>query len=623
MPLQKLVFKPGIDREISRYSGEGGWYDGDKIRFREGYPERIGGWRRISSQFFLGVCRSLKAWVSNGGAEYVGVGTHLKFYVEGGGTYYDTTPIRLTTAAGDVTFAATDGSATITVTDIDHGAVANDFVTFSGAVSLGGNITANVLNQELQIATKVDDDNYTIILPVTANASDVGDGGALVIGEYQINTGPETVEALNGWGAGPWGAGTWGFGESSNQRLRVWSQANFGEDLVYGPRGGGLYYWDATPGAIDNRGVLVSSLLGASDVPVVQNYIIESEVFRFIFCMGANNIGETTEDKMLVRWCDQEDVTNWSPQATNQAGSLRLSRGSEIITAIQARQEILVWTDAALYSFQYVGAPAVWGAQVVGSNLSIVSQNARAYANGICYWMGKDNFYIYDGRVQPLPCTIKRYIFDDINRDQYEQCFVGTLEAFNEIWFYYCSANSTQVDRYAIYNYVEATWSYGNLGRTAWIDSGLEDYPLAATYIHNLVNHELGLDNNEADTVQPISAFIRSSEFDIEDGDRVMFIWRCLPDINFNGSTAANPSVEMTFDPRYSSGSPYNNPLSEGGNASGEVIRSTAVPVQQFTEQLNLRVRGRQLSISVASNDLGVQWQMGSARLDMRADGRR
>lgn len=623
MPLQKLVFKPGIDRETSRYAGEGGWYEGDKVRFRQGYPERIGGWRRISSDFFQGVCRSLNTWVSNGGASYVGVGTNLKFYVENGGVYYDATPLRGTTAAGDVTFSATNGSNILAVADVAHGCSLGDFVTFSDAVSLGGVITDVILNAEYQVLEVLGADSYTVQLPIAANASDTGNGGTAVVGEYQISIGPEIVQAISGWGAGPWGGGPWGVGEVSNQRLRIWTQTNFGEDLVFGPSGGGIYYWDSTGGNTNNRGVLVSSFVGASDVPIVQNYIISSDIFRFVFCLGTNNIGDTVEDKLLVRWSDQEDVTNWTPQATNQAGSIRLSRGSEIVTAIQARQELLIWTDAALYSFQYVGAPAVWGAQAVGSNTSIASKNARAFANGVAYWMGKDGFYIYDGRVQTLPCSLRRYIFDDINREQYEQVFAGTLEAFNEVWFYYPSANSTKVDRYVLYNYVENTWSYGTLGRTAWVDSGLEDYPLAATYSSNVVSHEFGLDDNETDTEKPIRAFIRSTEFDIEDGDRVMFVWRCLPDINFAGSTAANPQVTMSFDPLYNSGSGYNLPRSVGGNSTGAVTRSASLPVQQFTEQLDLRIRGRQLSIEIESEQLGVQWQLGAPRLQMRADGRR
>lgn len=622
MPLKKLTFQPGINKEITRYANEQGWYDSDKVRFRQGLPEKIGGWERISADTFLGVCRSLNSWIILGGGEYVGLGTHLKFYLELGSSYFDITPIRNTTAAGEVTFSATDGSTTLTITDVDHGAISNDFVTYSGAITLGGAITADVLNVEHQISTIVDPDTYTITLPVAANASDTGNGGAAVVGEYQINTGPEIVQATSGWGSGPWGVGSWSQSSSTSEPLRLWHQANFGEDLVFAPYVGELYYWDATSGP-SARGVLVSSLPGASDVPTSVGYLISSDLFRFTFAMGSNNLGDTLFDPLLVRWSDQEDVTNWTPQITNQAGSIRLSRGSEIMTAIQARQELLVWTDSSLYSLQYVGAPAVWAAQLVGSNTSIASQNSRAYANGVAYWMGKDSFYQYDGRVQPMNSSIRRYVFNDINRFQFEQCHAGTVEGFNEVWFFYCSANSNRIDRYVIYDYVDNNWAVGTLGRTAWLDSGLNDFPLAATYSYNLVEHEKGLDDKETATTLPINAFIRSGEFDLEDGDRVMYMWRCMPDMTFSNSTAANPSAMMEFSPRYNSGAPYNNPLSQGGISSGPVIRTTTVPVEEYTQQLNIRVRGRQMSLKVESNDLGVQWQLGTPRIDMRPDGRR
>lgn len=623
MPLRKLTFKPGINREVTRYANEAGWYEGDKIRFREGLPEKIGGWKRVSNNTFLGVCRSLNPWANNEGTIYTGVGTNLKFYVSLGAQYFDVTPIRATTSAGELTISATAGSNTVVVTDVDHGASNNDFVVISGAVSLGGNITADVLNQEHQIKIVLTDNTYEIELGVTANSSDTGNGGASIIGEYQVNTGPEIVNAISGWGGGSWSLGSWGFSESSTQPIRIWNQANFGEDLIISPKGGALYYWDVTGGTQNNRAVRVDSLAGASDVPLIANYIITSDIFRFVFAFGTNLLGESTVDDMFVRWSDQEDVTLWTPQATNQAGSLRLSKGSRIVSAIQSRQEILVFTDAALYSFQYVGAPAVWGAQLVGSNISIASQNARIFANGVTYWMGKDNFYQYDGRVQAIRCDIRRYIFDDINREQYEQVFAGTVEAFNEVWFYYCSSNSTTIDKYVIYNYVDDIWAYGTLARTAWADSGLLDFPIAATYTKNIVEHENGVDDNETSSTQPISAYIQSGEFDLEDGDRVMFVWRCMPDLNFSGSTSMNPTVTMTFQPRYSSGGAYNNPLSEGGVAAANATRNAVVPVEQYTPQLNIRVRGRQMAMRIESNTPGTQWQCGTPRLEMRPDGRR
>jgi len=623
MPLKKLAFKPGVNREMTRYTNEAGWYESDKVRFRQGLPEKIGGWKRISSNFFLGICRSLGAWVTNNGSKYIGVGTNLKFYVELGGSYFDITPLRLTTSAGDVTFAATTGSSILTVTDTGHGAVINDFVTFSEAVSLGGVITAVVLNVNVPIISVPNANTYTVDIGVAANASDSGDGGSAVVGKYEIETGPGTVAAITGWGSGAWDAGAWGESETSLQKLRVWNQTTFGEDLIFGPRGGPLYYWDSSSGATDNRGVLVNSLADASGVPTVANYIITSDIFRFVLAFGTNLIGASTVDNMFVRWSDQEDVTNWTPDATNQAGSIRLSRGSEIVTAVQARQEILVWTDAALYSFQYVGAPAVWAVQIVGSNTSIVSQNARAFANGQAFWMGKDGFYTYDGRVQSLRCDLRRYIFEDINRDQYEQVFAGTLEAFNEIWFYYCSGNSAIVDSYVIYNYIDDAWSYGSLERTAWLDSGLLDFPVAASYSNNIVEHENGVDDNMLETPAAITSFIQSGEFDLEDGDRVMFVWRCLPDVNFSGSTSESPLVSMTFQPRYSSGVAYNNPLSSGGISSGPIARSAIVPIEIYTGQVDIRVRGRQMSVRLDSGELGTAWQFGAPRIDMRPDGRR
>jgi hypothetical protein len=629
MPLKKLTFKPGVNREITRYANEAGWYDCDKVRFRRGFPEKIGGWQRISATNFLGVCRSLWNWSTLGDANIIGVGTHLKFYLEQGGGYNDITPLRATTAAGDVTFAASNGDATLTVTDAGHGARVDDFVTFSGAVSLGGNITADVLNQEYQISAVVDANNYEVEAkdettgdPVLANASDTGNGGASVVGAYQIYTGAAYAIPLTGWGGGSWSAGTWGTGGTSAEAIRLWSQSNFGEDLVFGPRGSAIYYWDATNG-VTTRAVALSSLPGASDVPNSQNLLLVSDIYRFVFCFGTNDVGTATVDPMLIRWSDQEDAVNWTPAATNQAGSLRLSRGTEIVAAKQARQEVLVWTDSSLYSLQYLGAPAVWGAQLVGDNISIASQNAVAFASGVAFWMGKDKFYAYDGRSQPLPSDLRRHVFGDFNTLQYDQVFAGTNEAFHEVWWFYCSADSDTIDKYVIYNYVEKTWYYGSLARTAWLDSGLRNYPLAATYTYNLVNHEEGLDDNETATTAPIVASITSGQFDIDDGDKFAFVRRIMPDLTFNGSTASSPTVTLTLTPLNNSGSGYNSPASEGGSSSGSVIRSATVPVEAYTGQIDLRVRGRQMAFKIESTGEGVSWQLGTPRVDLRPDGRR
>ena len=616
MTLKKLALKPGVNRERTRYSNENGWYECDKVRFRQGFPEKIGGWERLSANTFQGVCRSLLAWITLGGNKYLGVGTNLKFYIELGGVYYDITPVRATTTNA-TTFAATNGSATITVTDNSHGAFADDFVTFSGAATLGGNITAAVLNAEYQIVSVPTANTYTITATATASGSDSGNGGGSVVSAYQIHVGDAVSVPLTGWGAGGWNVGTWGNGGTTQTPLRVWSQANFGEDLVFGARGGVIYYFDAGS-TIARAGALTGTA-----IPTIQNYILVSDVSRFVFAFGANNIGTTTQDPLLVRWSDQEDATNWSPSATNQAGSLRLSRGGEIITAQQSRQEVIIWTDSSVYSLQYLGGQAVWGAQIIGDNISIVSQNGTAYANGVSYWMGKDKFYMYDGTTKALPCDVKRFVFNDLNVLQYTQIFSGTIEEYHEIWWFYCSADSNNIDRYVVYNYQDKIWYYGSMARTAWLDSGTRDSPIAATYSNNLVNHEAGVDDDETGTPAAISAYILSSEFDLEEGDKFAFVSRVLPDITFDGSTANSPSAVMTLYPLKNSGSGYNDPASESGVNYGAVTRTATLPIEKYTNQIDTRVRGRQLAFQIASTALGVQWQLGSPRIDIRADGRR
>ncbi len=615
MPLKKLTLKAGVNRENTRYTTEGGWYESDKVRFRQGTPEKIGGWSRISESTYLGVCRSLHQWSTLDGIIYTGVGTNLKFYIESGGAYYDITPIEETNVLTNP-FTTTIGLATVVVTDAGMGnLVSGNFVTFSGATAVGG----LTINGEYQI-TSVDAMANTYTIVAASNASSSATGGGTVSAAYQINTGAAISVPLVGWGASTWGSGTWGNGATSTKALQLWSQTNFGEDLIFGPRGGGIYYWRASTG-LGVRAVKLSSLVGAAGVPTQQNFILVSDVSRFVFAMGCESSG--VFDAMLVRWSDQEDAANWVPAATNQAGSLRLSRGSEIVTATQSRQEILVWTDTSLYSLQYVGAPIVWSAQLVGENTSIASENAVAYANGVAYWMGVDKFYKYDGRTQTLRCDLRQFIFTNLNADQYHQVFAGTNEAFNEIWWFYCSGSSTEINSYAIYNYAEDVWYYGTIGRTAWVDSGISNYPLAATYSNNLVSHEIGTDNAENDAVEPIPAYISSSEFDLDDGHNFMFVWRVLPDVNFTNSTAANPSITMTFLPMANSGSGYDDPASVGGTNLATVTRSSTVPIEKFTGQAFIRARGRQMVMQISSSALGVAWQLGSPRLDMRPDGRR
>ena len=617
MPLQKLALKPGVNRENTRYTSEGGWYESDKIRFRQGTPEKIGGWQRISAATFLGVCRSLWNWVTLGSQNLIGVGTNLKFYIENGGAYSDITPLRATVTLTNP-FTTTSGSPTVSVVDANGGYISGDFVTFSGASAVGG----LTLNGEYQLTIDTTATN-TYFITASSNASSSATGGGTVTAAYQINTGAASVTPLTGWGAGPWSAGAWGVGVPSDVQIRLWSQANFGEDLIFAPRGGDIYFWDATAG-LTSRGVTLASIapVGAN-VPSVQDLILVSDISRFVFCFGCNDLASATKNPMLIRWSDQENATQWTPAATNQAGSLQLSRGAEIIAAKQARQEVLVWSDSALYALQYVGAPVVWGAQLVGENISIASQNAVAYANGVAFWMGIDKFYMYDGRAQPLPCNLRKFVFNDFNTAQYRQVFAGTVESYHEVWWFYCSAESDTADRYVVYNYLDNIWYYGTMDRTAWLDSGLRDYPLAATYSNNLVNQEEGVDDNELGASTPIHAYASTAEFDLDDGHQFNFIWRVLPDITFDGSTIESPSAVMTLLPMQNSGSGYNSPASVGGSNNGTITRSAVLPIEKFTEQLNTRVRGRQMTMKIESTEAGVTWQLGSPRLDMRPDGRR
>ena len=620
MPLKKLQQKAGVNRENTRYTSENGYYVSDKIRFRQGTPEKIGGWQRISSTIFQGVCRSLWNWVTLGGQNLLSVGTNLKYYIESGGAYNDITPLRVTPPAtlANNPFSTTSGSAVVTVTDAAGGYVDGDFVTFSGATAVGG----LTLNGEYQITTIGTSTTTYEITAASAASSTATGGGASVVAAYQINVGSAFAVPLVGWGAGAWGSGTWGIGSASTNQMRIWSQANFGEDLIFAPNGGQIYIWKANT-SLTTRGVLISSLVGASSVPTVQNFILISDSSRFVFAFGCNDYGSATQNPTLIRWSDQEDYLEWFPAATNQAGSLQLSHGSKIVTALQSRQEILVWTDSSLYSMQYQGPPAVWGAQLLADNISIAGPNACAIASGVTYWMGIDKFYKYDGRTQTLRCDLRQYIFQDINLEQAAQIFASTNEGFNEVWFFYCSANSFTIDKYVTYNYAEDVWAYGTMARTAWLDSALRQHPMAATYSYNIVFHEQGNDDNETGTTLPINAVIETTEFDIDDGDHFGFVWRIVPDITFRGSDTASPQVTMTLIPMQNSGSGYNSPISLGGNSDATIVRTATVPIEQFTGQVYVRVRGRQMIMKVESNQLGCAWQLGSPRIDIKQDGRR
>ena len=698
MPLQKITLKPGINRENTRYTTEGGYYESDKVRFRQGTPEKIGGWTRISANTFVGVCRSLWNWVTLGAQNLIGVGTNVKFYIENGGAYYDVTPIRATSTLTNP-FTTVNLSTTVTVADAAGGYDLGDYVTFYGSTAVRG---LTILG-EYEI-TSTGTNNYTITAASAATSSTTG--GGTVYAVYQINIGPPYEVPLTGWGSGTWSSGVWGTSANSTQPMRLWNQNNFGQDLLCGPSTGPLYLWSAnigyggtgitltiatpcvgtsiinlpdktaitlqTTGAlptglvvgtiyytryvssttfnlsatptgalIDTSGsqsgahtisprmIALTELNGASSVPLTQKYFIISDASRFVICFGTNDFGSTESDPMLIRWSDQESYLEWAPAITNQAGSIRLSHGSEIITALQSRQEIVVWTDSTIYSLQYLGPPYVWGTQLIADNISIISSTAAALGSGITYWMGIDKFYRYDGRVQTLRCDVRQYIFSDINQQQADQIFASTSEGFNEVWWFYCSANSFTVDRYVIYNYSEDIWMYGNLARTAWLDSGLRDYPIAATYAYNLVDHESGVDDNTTGTPVAIEASVTSSQFDIGDGHNMAFAWRMLPDLTFRGSTGGTtPSLTMQLLPLQNSGSGYNNPLSVGGTSSTASLPVTAtqtypIDLDTFTGQVNIRVRGRQMSMRITSNTLGTQWQLGSPRIDIRQDGRR
>ena len=639
MPLQKIQMRPGVNREGTNYSNEGGWYDCDNIRFRSGYPEKIGGWIRLASNTFVGIARSLWNWIDyDAGNNYLGVGTSKKYYIEKGGTYNDVTPLihtssALGAAAGP--FTATTGSNIITVTDASYNPEIGDYIVFSGAVSLGGNITAVILNQEYVVATVPSNTTYTIVASVNANASDTLKGGAVVKAEYEYPTGLDVYTIGTGWGAGPWSRSTWGsaYTVGIGQQLRLWSNDNFGQDLVIAPRGGGIYYWKDSLG-VNFRAKSLNTL--ATDegflgdyVPHTTNQISASSIQRFLIAFGANSYlsgtPNTDFNPMLVRWSDQENPYEWVPAITNQAGEFTLTHGSFIMGAIPTRQEILVWTDSALYSMQYLGAPYVWGFNILMDNISVMSPNSMITVNNVTYWMGVDKFYMYSGRVETLPCSLRQYIFNDINKDQAFQVFAGGNEAYNEVWWFYVSnsSNATEVDKYVIYNYLDRVWYYGSMARTAWLDSGIRNYPMAANYDNRILYHEAAVDDVSGLTPVAINAYIQSSDFDIGDGHNFGFVWRILPDVNFNGSNVNQPSVTMTVKPRQNSGTPYGEANSPAVPSQDNFTLRTTYNIQEFTGQVYTRIRGRQMSFRIESDSVGVAWQLGAPRLDIRPDGRR
>lgn len=769
--LQKIRMRPGINREGTNYSNEGGYYDCDKIRFRSGFPEKIGGWTQVTPATYLGVARSMWNWVDLNGNNYLGVGTNLKYYIEWGGAYYDITPIRKTVTLGSNPFIAAYGTltgaitatqttltltsassfpttggyikidseqiyyagvsgniltglqrgvnsttaathatsapvgcSTIQVTNTANGVVQNDFVTYSGATAFGGFTTTNI-NAEQQVLNVLDVDHYTINISGVFSTSTVSGGGSAVVAAYQINTGLNIYVSGNGWGAGYWGRGTWGSSSAIGigSQLRLWSDDNFGQDLIISPRGGAIYYWAANTGGstyLNQRAASLQSLAntatmytttatftsgvttitlanvtnlvdgcyitgtgipantyvtssyvqGSTTVPIsstttaassgnymvsysgqyvpnTTNQVISSVVQRFIIAFGANSYSPGTPNSqfnpMVVRWSDQANPEQWVPQLTNQSGEYTLTNGSYIMQAQATRQEILVWTDSCLYSMQYLGAPYVWGFQVLMDNITVISPNSMVTVNNVTYWMGQEKFYIYSGRVETLPCALRQYVFDDINQNQAYQVFAGANEGYNEVWWFYCSANSNVVDKYVIYNYLDRVWYYGTMGRTAWLDTGNRKYPLAADYNNRVLYHESSVDDVSTSVAVPINAYVQSSDFDIGDGHNFGFVWRILPDVNFNGSNINQPYVTMTIKPRQNSGTAYGQADAPAVQSYNNFSTRGTYNIQQFDGQVYTRLRGRQMSFRIESNTLGVAWQLGTPRIDIRPDGRR
>ena len=714
MPLNKLTFKSGIISDITPYSNEGGFVDGDKIRFRLGSPEKIGGWSKFSPNTYLGSARRLLNWVALDGSDFLGIGTHLKYYIEEGQTFNDITPIRNTTSAGDITFAATNGSTTITVTDPAHGANEKDFVTFSGATTLGGTITATILNAEFQIASIISSNAYTITSSVAANSSDTGNGGSSVVGAYQINTGLDVTVGGTGWGAGQWSGTTsgalatqlaealdasetaidvdsatgitaadlvlidnelitvgtissntlgtgggpstrgasgtaaathadntlvrlavgnadsandfvgWGNAASvtvPGAQIRLWSHDNFGEDIIINPRDGGLFYWDKTNG-LSTRAVELSTRAGTkTSVPTVAKQIIVSDQDRHVIVFGCDGLGASSsatqgdgiQDPLLIRFSSQENPLDFFPTSTNTAGDIRLGGGSEFVQAVETKEQILVYTNKTLHSMRFIGPPFTFGIKELSKNITIMSPASAIAVDDSVYWMGVDTFYLYNGQTQQLPCSVKDKVFLDLNIEERDKVHVGANTEFSEIWWFYPSLNSTEIDKYVIYNYLENIWYFGSLARQAWLDRGIRALPLA-TGGQYLFNHETGFDDDGS----AMTSFVESAPMALGDAGRFGFINRIIPDVNFSGSTAVNPSVDFTVKARTHSGSGFTQT-----DDSNTTQRSSTTPVEVYTEKLDLRVRGRTFALRVEATSLGTKFKLGSPQVNIVQDGRR
>ena len=615
MALTKLQFSPGVNKEGTDYTADQGWFDSDKIRFRQGRPEKIGGWEKFSSNSFLGVSRSLHRWASLAFTKYIGIGTHLKVYIVEGTGFNDITPIRLTTSAGDATFSATDGSSTLTIAETGHGAVVNDFVTFSGAASLGGNIVASVINQEYQINSVINANSYTVIAKdtsantVTANSSDSGNGGSSIVATYQINTGLNTYVSSTGFGVGTWGAGAWGSASdiSSADQLRLYSQDNFGEDLIFNVRGGGIYYHDTSLG-LGSRAIDITTKSGQSNPPVIALQVMVSDIDQHVIAFGTNPIGSSAIDPLFIRFSDQQNAVDWTPTATNTAGGVRINSGSIIIGAIQAREEILVFTDESLHSMRFVGPPFVFNFSTISTDTSMISPNAAVNARGSVFFMDEGGFYVYNGSVQPLPCSVKDHVFSNLNVGQAFKVFAAENSAYSEVtWFYPVGTGNTEITNYVTYNYEENLWAVGTLTRGAWFDSGMGNFPIATSVIttaneNYLYSHEVGFD----DDGQPMTAFVESGDLEIGDGNSFMFMDRIIPDFSFKGS---DPSIAMTVKGR-------DYPLQDTSVlASATVTSSTTFSA--------IRARSRHPVIRIESTGEGYGWRLGTLRMGVRQDGRR
>ena len=706
MPLTKLQFKPGINREITKYSNEGGWVDCDKIRFRFGYPEKFGGWEKLTSNEYEGTARRLHNWLALDGSNFLGVGTHLKYYIEEGGTFNDITPVRASTT-NSTTFSATNGSANITVTESNHGAAENDFVTFSNAVSLGGNVTASILNAEHQIVSVTNANTYVITVSVTANASDSGNGGSATDAEYQLTVGLDSQVGGTGWGAGLFGGTTagaltttlaedldnsetgvdvadetgittdndvilvgeelmlvtattddntltvtrghsgttatthsngaivrlavgnassdddftgWGIAAVSGttREIRTWSHDNFGEDLLINPRDGGVFLWDKTNG-LSTRAVELSTISGAENVPTIAKQILVSDQGH-VFAFGANTYATTTQDPLLVRFSSFDNPLVYTVSATTSAGFLSIGSGSEFVQAVKTKREILVFTDISLHTLRYLGAPLYYGIEQIASNITIMGPQAAVATQDFVFWMGKDNFYVYAGGTQTLPCTVKDKVFLDFNSQQADKVIAGVNSEYTEvIWFYPSESNSLNnggtgdIDKYVVYNYGQKIWYFGTLARTAWLDRGIRTFPIAAG-TPNLFNHETGYDDDGS----AMTSFIESAPMDIGDGDKFSLIQKVIPDLTFEGSVnQSTPAANFTIKARNEPGEDY------GNTSSGTATRTATSPVELFTNQIDLRARGRSFALRVDSSATGMKWKLGTPRVNIRPDGRR